>query len=82
MVHRVVFRVSSEEALDFWEERLRAEGVDDAGLGRIHAPIGLAIGARSPEEVAVAIGAEIVEATALARRRAAAGTGAVSLLST
>jgi xanthine dehydrogenase accessory factor len=63
------------------EERLRAEGVNDAGLGRIHAPIGLAIGARSPEEVAVAIGAEIVEATALARRRAAAGTGAVSLLS-
>ena len=63
------------------EDRLRAEGVDDAGLGRIHAPIGLAIGARSPEEVAVAIGAEIVEATALARRRAAADTGAVTLLS-
>jgi xanthine dehydrogenase accessory factor len=63
------------------EQRLRAEGVDDAGLGRIHAPIGLAIGARSPEEVAVAIGAEIVEATAVARRRAAGATGAVSLLS-
>ena len=62
------------------EERLRAEGVGDAGLGRIHAPIGLAIGARSPEEVAVAIGAEIVEATALARRRAAHESG-VSLLS-
>jgi glyoxalase family protein len=28
MVHRVVFRVGSEEALDFWEERLRAAGVD------------------------------------------------------
>src|SRR5439155_16752766 len=27
MVHRVVFRVASEEALDFWEERLRGEGV-------------------------------------------------------
>src|SRR5688572_9849416 len=27
MVHRVVFRVSSEEALDFWEERLRGENV-------------------------------------------------------
>jgi glyoxalase family protein len=27
MVHRVVFRVSSEEALDFWEERLRGEDV-------------------------------------------------------
>ncbi len=63
------------------EERLRAEGVDDAGLGRIHAPIGLAIGARSPEEVAVAIGAEIVEATALARRRAA-DESSVSLLAT
>ena len=62
------------------EARLRAEGVDDAALGRIHAPIGLAIGARSPEEVAVAIGAEIVEATALARRAAAEGT--VSLLAT
>jgi glyoxalase family protein len=28
MVHRVVFRVGSEEALGFWEERLAAEGVD------------------------------------------------------
>ena len=63
------------------EVRLRAEGVDDAGIGRIHAPIGLALGARTPEEVAVAIGAEIVEATALARRRATA-EGAVSLLTT
>jgi xanthine dehydrogenase accessory factor len=64
------------------EERLRASGVGDAGIARIHAPIGLAIGARSPEEVAVAIGAQIVEATALARRRATDEAGAVSLLST
>lgn len=64
------------------EERLRAEGVGDAGIARIHAPIGLAIGARSPEEVAVAIGAQIVEATAVARRRAAAGRTPVSLLTT
>jgi glyoxalase family protein len=27
MVHRVVFRLASQEALDFWEERLRAEDV-------------------------------------------------------
>jgi glyoxalase family protein len=26
MVHRIVWRVASEEALDFWEERLRKEG--------------------------------------------------------
>jgi xanthine dehydrogenase accessory factor len=42
-------------------ERLRAEGVAEEDLGRIHAPIGLKIGSRSPEEVAVAIAAEIVQ---------------------
>jgi xanthine dehydrogenase accessory factor len=62
------------------EERLRAAGVGDAALARIHAPIGLAIGARSPEEVAVAIGAQIVETTAGARRRATTEK-AVSVLS-
>jgi xanthine dehydrogenase accessory factor len=41
-------------------ERLRAEGSTDEQLARIHAPIGLSIGSRSPEEVAVAIAAEIV----------------------
>ena len=63
------------------EERLRAEGVSDADIARIHAPIGIPIGARSPEEVAVAIGAEIVEATAAARRATTAESGVVSLLS-
>jgi glyoxalase family protein len=28
MVHRVVWRVGSEEALDFWQERLGAEGIE------------------------------------------------------
>jgi glyoxalase family protein len=27
MVHRVIWRIASEEALDFWEERVRGEGV-------------------------------------------------------
>ena len=34
-------------------ERLREKGFSDDELGRIHAPIGLAIGARSPAEIAV-----------------------------
>ncbi|MCC6803425.1 MAG: XdhC family protein, partial [Anaerolineae bacterium] len=42
-------------------ERLRAAGVSDAALARLHAPIGLAIGAKTPEEIALAVMAEIVE---------------------
>ena len=41
-------------------ERLLAEGVTEEQLARIHAPIGLRIGSRTPEEVAVAVAAEIV----------------------
>jgi xanthine dehydrogenase accessory factor len=40
-------------------ERLKAQGLSDAQLARIHAPIGLAIGAVSPPEIAVAIMGEI-----------------------
>lgn len=42
-------------------ERMKAEGVDEEQVGRIHAPIGLKIGARSPEEVAVTIAAQIIQ---------------------
>ena len=40
-------------------ERLKAQGLSDAALARIHAPIGLGIGAVSPPEIAVAIMGEI-----------------------
>jgi len=36
-------------------ERLKAQGFTDAELARIHGPIGLNIGARSPAEIAIAI---------------------------
>jgi len=36
------------------QERLRAEGFDDRALARIHGPIGLALGGRSPAEIAIA----------------------------
>ncbi|MEJ0077430.1 MAG: XdhC family protein [Alphaproteobacteria bacterium] len=40
-------------------ERLKAQGAGDNNLARIHAPIGLPIGAISPPEIAVAIMGEI-----------------------
>ena len=39
--------------------RLKEQGLSEADIGRIHAPIGLDIGAVSPAEIAVAIMAEI-----------------------
>jgi xanthine dehydrogenase accessory factor len=42
-------------------ERLKLQGLSDSDLARIHAPIGLGIGAVSPAEIAVAIMAQITE---------------------
>jgi xanthine dehydrogenase accessory factor len=55
-------------------ERLRAEGVTDEEIARIHAPIGLKIGSRTPEEVAVAIAAQIVQVTRAPRKEEALTT--------
>jgi xanthine dehydrogenase accessory factor len=40
--------------------RLRDAGVDEVGLNRLRSPIGLDIGARTPEETAISIMAEII----------------------
>ena len=42
-------------------ERLKAQGLSEVDIARIHAPIGLDIGAVSPAEIAVAIMAQITE---------------------
>ena len=42
-------------------DRLKQQGFSEADLSRIHAPIGLDIGAVSPAEIAVAIMAQITE---------------------
>jgi xanthine dehydrogenase accessory factor len=62
--------------------RLTEQRVPDAFLDRIYAPIGLDIGARSPEEIALAIMAEVInvrrggrgESLALRRRQRRYGT--------
>ena len=57
-------------------ERLRAEGVSDEDIARIHAPIGLKIGSRTPEEVAVAIAAQIVQVMRSPKPQARGGLAA------
>jgi xanthine dehydrogenase accessory factor len=56
-------------------ERLAALGLGQDVLARIHAPIGLAIGAQSPAEIAVSILAEVVQAL---RQRGVAGREAAA----
>jgi xanthine dehydrogenase accessory factor len=41
-------------------ERLRGAGLTEDDLGRLSSPIGLDLGARSPEETAISIAAEII----------------------
>jgi len=42
-------------------DRLRASGVSDAAIARIHAPVGLAIGAKTPAEIAISVLAQVTE---------------------
>jgi glyoxalase family protein len=48
MIHRLIWRVASEDSLAFWSERLAAEGIDVA-----HDPIGRAITFEDPEGLAL-----------------------------
>lgn len=50
-------------------ERLKANGISETALSRIHAPIGLDIGAVSPAEIAVSILAEITARLRLSEDR-------------
>jgi xanthine dehydrogenase accessory factor len=53
--------------------RLRAEGVAESAIGRLHAPIGLDIGGKAPWEVAISVIGEIV-AVRYARSSSATST--------
>ncbi len=66
---RYIGMIGSRRRTTTIREHLRREGVAAEFLRRVHSPIGLDIGAQTPEEIALAILAEIV----LARR---GGTGA------
>jgi xanthine dehydrogenase accessory factor len=78
---RYIGAMGTVKTRDEREERLRAEGVGEADLARIHAPIGLSIGARTPEEVAIAVAAQLIESTTAARRIPAAGVQRATVIS-
>jgi xanthine dehydrogenase accessory factor len=52
--------MGSRRTHDDREQRLREAGLGDAEIGRLASPIGLDLGARTPEETAISIAAEII----------------------
>lgn len=52
--------VGSKRKIAISHEKLRSEGFDEVILKRVHAPIGLPIGSRTPEEIAISIAAEMI----------------------
>ena len=52
--------IGSKRKTAYVNQALRDEGFSDADIGRIHAPIGLPIRARTPEEIAISITAELI----------------------
>jgi xanthine dehydrogenase accessory factor len=52
--------IGSKRRTNIVLQRLRESGVEEKRLERVHAPVGLDIGAVTPEEVALAIMAEII----------------------
>lgn len=52
--------LGSQAKVDTMFQNLRNEGVGEAVLKKIHAPIGLSLKSQTPEEIAVSIAAEII----------------------
>lgn len=52
--------IGSKRKSSLTKERLLADGVTESQIARLHAPIGLSIGAQTPAEIAVSIAAELI----------------------
>jgi xanthine dehydrogenase accessory factor len=61
--------IGSRRKIEMFKQRLAHKGVEPARFERLHAPIGLDIGADTPEEIAVSIVGQLIQVRA--RRRGA-----------
>lgn len=61
---RYVGMIGSRKKRDAIYQALRSEGFKQRDLDRVHSPIGLSIGAETPQEIAVSIVAELIQARA------------------
>ena len=73
--------IGSEKTRTERDARLRDEGVGEADLARLHQPIGIQIGARTPEEVAVTIAAQLIESSLIARAKRVTSVAHATVLS-
>jgi len=66
--------IGSRRKVEMFKHRLIARGVEAERFARLHAPIGLDIGAETPEEIAVAIVAQLIQTRAARRTVKSAAT--------
>ncbi len=67
--------IGSRRKRDTIYTSLRQEGVSDDILARVHCPIGLEIGAQTPEEISVSIMAELISVRNLEKKKRKICTG-------
>jgi xanthine dehydrogenase accessory factor len=60
--------IGSRRKVEMFHKRLEAKGVDPVRLARLHAPVGVDIGADTPEEIAVSIVAQLIQIRAARRK--------------
>jgi xanthine dehydrogenase accessory factor len=63
--------IGSRRKVEMFKQRLQARGFDPARFDRLQAPIGLDIGAQTPEEIAVAIVGQLIQVRAAKRPKPA-----------